>query len=227
MGMPAEDSKAITDVKLGGDSIVINIDNKTPSNSFPEKYSSSLIVNPQPLKLEVETTTDWAIVAVGLAGILSSVIIARYTSAIQRNQIKSNIANLRQKWLEDLRQAAVDFVEITVFIINHLNDDKDYLSTKDGNIDFGRLLAANVKLNLMLDIKHENNLIVMKLSDELISLITSHAKPKRPISEIKEETSEKLESFQNLMRDILENAWSDIKRDLNSVDGSIISRMKR
>lgn len=230
MGMPPEfkseklDKLPNPNIKLGGDSILINIDNNWRDISGKEEKSAALTTVPQPLKLEVESATDWAIVVVGVAGIFSSIIIAKYTSSIQKNQIRSNVANMRQKWLEDVRQAAVDFVEMAVLMVNHIGDDEKYLSSREGSIDFGKLLAANARLNMMLDMKHRNNKEIIKISDDLILLIGRHSKPGDKLSEIRDETTEKLDTFQVMMREVLEQAWLDIKNDLQAKSSNWLGR---
>ncbi len=189
--------------------VTVNVNDQRPSAACQGASSQVVQLAPQPIKVEVDTSTDWAIVAVGVAGILSSVVIARYTSRIQTNQIKSNIANLRQRWIEDLRECASRFIERMTYIYNRINDHEDYLKSPESTEAFSSMLSAQTKLSLMLDTKHARNRNIIKLSSELIHCVKKHGKDAQD-----GEIAEKGEEFEALVREALEEAWGDIKRDL-------------
>lgn len=163
----------------------------------------------QPLKLDISSSTDWPIVLVGLASILSSIVIARYTSRIQANQIKSNIANLRQRWIEDLRECASKFMESATYIHNKMSDHEDYLERPESTDSYSSMLSSQIKLSLMLDLKHDRNKAAIKISEEIIDSVKI-----RSFSDRQRAIGKHGPSFENLIRDILEDAWLDIQSDL-------------
>lgn len=171
--------------------------------------SGSLMISPQPLRIDVQSSTDWPTVLVGSAGILSSIVIARYTSRLQTNQIKANIANLRQRWIEDLRECATRYMEKVTFIVNKMQDEKDFLRTPISVEPYSAMLSAQIKFGLMLDLQHERNRQAIELSEQIIGAIKGHSD-----SDKSGEIGILGRRFEDLVREILEAAWSDIKRDL-------------
>lgn len=75
-------------------------------------------------------------------------------------QIRSNIANFRNEWGEDLRDSSAQFFANIALIKFDMDQDADFLSKKESNKLFSDLVTAQVKIGLMLD---KNNLIQIML----------------------------------------------------------------
>jgi hypothetical protein len=206
---PAKPQPVLPRPAQNENTVTVNFQAEQPAATCAHSSTSVIELSPRPLHLEVETTTDWAIVAIGAAGIISSVVIARYTSKIQNNQIKSNIANLRHRWIEELRDCAACFIERMTYIYNSIDDHKQYLESKESTEAFSAMVSARTKVCLMLDMQHKRNKRIVKVSEEIISCLRKHGNKAQD-----EEIATRGDEFENLIREALEEAWEDIKHDL-------------
>ncbi|HET6720413.1 MAG TPA: hypothetical protein VFH22_12235, partial [Rhodocyclaceae bacterium] len=79
--------------------ITITTNSGMESSAATESKHGQIIVNPQPLKLNIETSTDWPTVMatflVGIGSILITSMVGWLSFSSQRMQIRSNIANFR------------------------------------------------------------------------------------------------------------------------------------
>ena len=137
--------------------ITITANGSRESQPAPELKQGQIVIDPQPLKLSVETSTDWPTVTatflVGIGSILITSMVGWLSFSSQRMQIRSNIANFRNKWGEDLREASAQFFALIALIKFEMDQDPEYLSKKDSNKLFSDLITAQAKIGLMLDKK--------------------------------------------------------------------------
>lgn len=176
-----------------------------------EKTQSQILVSPQPLKLSLENSTDWppviATFLVGIGSVMTTLLVGWLSAMNQRSQIRSNIATFRHKWLEDLREATSDFIALATRIHNELNDNPDYWETSQSTELFSQLVRLRAKIVLMLDAKK-------KYADELVELMNAAIEALRNHSE--ERINSSVNNLTEKAKEILELAWTDIKRDLQS-----------
>lgn len=190
--------------------ITINVPYSQQPNEC-QTSTSSIALSPQPFRLDINKSTDWPTIIIGLSGILSSIIIARYTSKIQSNQIKSNIANLRHRWIEEFRETASTFMEKATYIYNMQSENEKYLLDPVSTEIYSSMLSSQIKLTIMLDPQHERNRRAVELSERIINAVKIQSTQARDLA-----MSEYGREFEGLVRDILESAWQDIKRDLSA-----------
>lgn len=189
--------------------ITITTNEGRESQPVPELKQGQIVINPQPLKLSVETSTDWPTVTatflVGIGSILITSMVGWLSFSSQRMQIRSNIANFRNKWGEDLREASARFFALTALIKFEMDQDPEYLSKKDSNKLFSDLITAQATIGLMLDKKQPYTDKINDLLSRSFEYLKTHKS---------EELTTTINDLHSAMNDVLEKTWGDIKKDL-------------
>ncbi|WP_421220124.1 hypothetical protein [Aeromonas jandaei] len=164
--------------------------------------------NGQPLKISVETATDWPIVIatliVGFGSILTSAIVARISYINQRSQIRSNIAAFRQKWQEELRSASAEFFSCAMRVHYDITHANKTLTPEK----ISELTHCQVRMELMLDKNKDENKKIEQSIEKVLTLaqgIDSDA------------FTNEMNNLQILVSQTLEKAWVDIKNDLRGI----------
>ncbi|WP_141689867.1 MULTISPECIES: hypothetical protein [Aeromonas] len=159
----------------------------------------------QPLKISVETSTDWPIVIatliVGIGSILTTCFVARISYINQRVQISSNIATFRQKWQEELRNTTAEYFSHASQIYHNKTENGLSISPADN----GELTRLHAKLELLFDKEKYKDI------ESLIERVTNLA-----ISGSDGFYAE-LNSLHYAINIVLEKAWGDIKNDLRGI----------
>lgn len=164
--------------------------------------------NSQPLRVSLETSTDWPIfiatLIVGLGSILTSIIVARISYINQRSQIRSNIATFRQKWQEELRSAATDFFSCAMRVHYDKTHNNQLLTPEK----ISELTRYQVRMEFLLDRKKDNNKEIERSIARVLDLSQS--------TDTSAFTNE-INNLQILVCNTLEKAWVDIKNDLHGI----------
>ncbi len=175
----------------------------------PKGKTSHIAVAPQPLKLTVETPTDWptvlATLLVGIGSILITSMVGWLSYSSQRSQIRSNTANFRHKWGDDLREASAQFFATVALIKFELDGNAAFISQNESNKLFSDLVTAQFKIGLMLDKKQPYTVTILNLLSETIE----HLKLNKPI-----DLNDTLNKLHDELNAVLEKTWADIKNDL-------------
>jgi hypothetical protein len=176
-----------------------------------EVTQAQIIVTPQPLKIDIDTPTDWPAV---LAPFVLGAAAFYFTSSNQTQQIRSSTASYRNEWLKEVRAAAIEFTSVAF----------EYQLRKVSNPAFGadeddearalltRMLKAQATMVLMLDVKQPyakeiNNLmhdVTLNIEQGGTNLLTA---------------AQNLREFNNQTHLVLEKAWQDIRKDLGNKKG--------
>jgi len=172
--------------------------------------TSTILVNPQPLKLNIETSTDWPIVIatlmVGVGSVLTTLFVGWLTYVNQRNQIRSNKANFRHGWQIDLRLATAKFISITSKIHFELSEDDNYLSSSNGSKALSELLEYQVIIELMLDRSKQYTTEIIALLEAILEQLRGRRVDELTIS---------ANSLMIKVNMLLEQTWQDIRNDLD------------
>lgn len=163
---------------------------------------SEIAVMAYPVKVELDTPTDWPAILLPIA---LGVAAFYFTRLNQQQQIRSSIASNREAWLKDLRAAAVEFaasaaeVHLGFLAIPNYKKSPDHLAVS------ARLFRAGATIQLMLDKKHPENEEVIEAINEVIQYTDVTGG---------NYFSDALEKFNEKAQFVLEDAWKDIQRDL-------------
>jgi hypothetical protein len=88
--------------------LVVGNDGKFESTGHPDiamsgSVKAELRIDPTPIALKVETATDWAAVLatalVGIAGILTAVVVALFTHKSAKQAAAATAAGIRNEWM--------------------------------------------------------------------------------------------------------------------------------
>ena len=193
--------------------ITINLPETTAQTCAKKEEStaSTVVIQPEPLKLSIDTPTDWPAVSatalVGAGSILITYFVAKLTTETQKAQTKANIANFRHKWMEDLRDTTSQLLAKIAMLHYEIKDNPDFMSSSESNKPFGEVLQLEAKILLMLDKSKSYS----RETNKLINSIKEALKAKK-----EDELEEAVNKLTNGMSDILEKAWQDIKDDLGA-----------
>ena len=193
--------------------ITINLPETATPTSFKNEGDkhSTIVIQPEPLKLSVDTPTDWPAVSatalVGVGSILITYFVAKLTTETQKYQTKANIANFRHKWMEDLRETTSQLLAKIAILNYEIKDNPDYMNSSESNKPFGEILQLEAKILLMLDKSKSYSAETNKLINNIKKSL--HDKNDNDLEDA-------LNKLTNGMSDILEKAWQDIKDDLGA-----------
>ena len=175
------------------------------------KTQGEIIVNPQPLKINLDTPTDWPIffatLLVGVGSILITLLVGWLSSVNQRTQIESSIATFRHKWIEDLRESVSRFIALGAKIHYEQQINPNFLVSEKLNDIFSELMQTQAYILLMLDRKKAYTDELSNFMDEVVNGLRKNSE---------EDFLKNSESFANKASDVLELGWQDIKRDLKN-----------
>lgn len=178
-----------------------------------ELGTQSLVIQPAPIKLDVNTSTDWAAVGatslVGIGSIATAAAIAYITRANQKSQNRAHTASLRQKWQEELRSSVSEYMGI-LMLAQFVSEkhDKDSDEFRDAKLSHTiELMKIHSRIILMLDKKQKYS---SEIEELMVSCTNHHIKNDR------EELAAGMKKLREKFRDVLEKTWGDIKIDLNA-----------
>jgi hypothetical protein len=178
-----------------------------------EAATQSLMIQPAPLRLEVNTSTDWAAVGatslVGLGSIVTAAAVAYITRANQKSQNRAHTANLRQRWQEELRNAVSEYMGLIMlgqFVSERYDENSDEFREAELNHNV-ELMKVHSKILLMLDKKQKYSSEI----EDLMKACTDHH-----VANDIDELAACLKKLRGHFRDVLEKTWGDIKSDLNA-----------
>ena len=172
--------------------------------------AKELIVQPQPIRLTVDTSTDWPSVFatsfVGLTGALVALSVGYMALIGQRNQIRALRANFRHDWQRELKQLIGKIIVTSVRMKYELENDQDYLKKPDSNELFCNLVEAQVGIEVMLDRAKE-------YTHEIIEIVESL------VNAAKASDGDELDKMANKLiidsNKLVEQVWRDIRNDLD------------
>ena len=169
----------------------------------------AITLSPQPLKLAVDTSTDWPTVAatsfVGITGALVALAVGAMAYMGQRNQVRAATANFRHGWQQELRQLVAKFISIIARLHYELEANPDYLNSSESNAEYSQLIETHATIELMLDRSKPYAKQISKLTERLISAVK-----KQEIDQLGQLSSDLLE----VVNGVLEQTWQDIRNDL-------------
>jgi hypothetical protein len=178
-------------------------------------------------KITVETTTDWAIVMIGVGTITSAMLTALFSYLGQRqqtkasseglkNQVRANAANLRNIWMEQLRTVAAEFVQCAAICVNGVQkknleeQDLPFLQrTRD------QALLLNIKLKFYVGTSSVLGKSIVSASDRILVSTNKAVDAKRDNADFDVKGFyRQLAEMEELIVLQLEQAWAQAKGDL-------------
>lgn len=166
---------------------------------------SQILVAPQPIKIEVDSPTDW--VAVLLTPLALAIAAAVFAARTNRQQTRSNTANFRHTWQLDLRSALVSYIGAVHQMTLKAALNPRFPLSDEGEAIRNQLLSTQATVVLMLDTQKQYakdlNAAMSETSNAIFDI-----PPDVPAAMVG------MEKVIPAAKEALENAWKDIRRDL-------------
>jgi len=179
------------------------------SQQFCGENTKAITLSPQPLKLDVNTATDWPAVSatffVGVTGALVALAVGGMAYLGQRSQVRAATANFRHDWQKELRGLVAKFISVAARIHYELESNPDYLSSSESNSEYSQLIETHAKIEMMLDRSKPYAKEISKISSRLIDAVKNHQ-----VNQISLLSSDLLD----VANGVLEQTWQDIRNDL-------------
>ncbi|KQB07037.1 hypothetical protein XV93_04470 [Vibrio metoecus] len=162
----------------------------------------------KPFELAVSSSTDWPTVLVGLGTVCTTFVIAYITRSNQKSQSKAKAAELKNKWLEDLRLNFAEFLSQSSILRFRMDLDENFHISNEG-IELAQNISRYVvTIKLMLNKESEECKIIESLMDDCMSTM------------LQPNMNAEYVSFANAIEDqankILDTAWNSIKQELGT-----------
>ena len=164
------------------------------------------------MNVALSATTDWPTVlvtgAIGIGSIMTSIAVAWITHNNQMVQNKSKVAELRQKWLEALRQEIAEYSSLCLIIGANYHLNEKFFKTPECSQLFRELYASHSNLVLMMEQDKDYTLIIRSMMDDIRQSLDSKESNKML------DLNAMVGALNEQANSLLEKAWKDIKRDL-------------
>jgi hypothetical protein len=172
----------------------------------------SLVLSGGEKEILLSISPDWPMIIVtgliGVGSILTSVLVSRISKNNQRMQSLAKKAELRQNWVNALRDNISRFLSTSTTIHIRRTLDISFSSSEEFHSAHSEVLCLESKVNMMLDPNKDESMIISSLMRDVYKNAV-----------LKEGSPENLAAFkkelENQSRSLLEKAWNDIKRELN------------
>ncbi|MCS0114065.1 hypothetical protein NDJ00_07690, partial [Vibrio parahaemolyticus] len=172
----------------------------------------SLVLSGGEKEILLSISPDWPMIIVtgliGVGSILTSVLVSRISRNNQRMQSLARKAELRQNWVNELRESISKFLSASTTIHIRRNTDSSFSSSEEFFSAHSEVVCLETKVNMMLDpSKDESKIISSLMKDVYKNAVLSDGDSKH-LGAYKRALEEQ-------SRSLLEKAWNDIKRELN------------
>ena len=177
--------------------------------STAEAFRAEILMEPKVHTIKLESDTDWptviATTLVGVAGILTTLLVGWFAHVVQKNQIRSNTANFRHAWQNQLREKTSEFLAKIALMHYRSKRINNYFNTPDSDIEYSDLIKIQATIMLMLDSKKDYAKDINNLMEDCSATVKSGSA---------KELNKKVNELTTKANEILELAWNDIKNDL-------------
>lgn len=167
--------------------------------------ATAITIQPQPIKLEIETPIDWGTIFIGLASAAVALAVGYMGYVSQRNQVRALTANFRHNWQQEIKQMLSKLVSITIQFHHKIESDPNYREKPESNNLFSELTETYARIELMLDRKKPYSTEITKTIGILFKSIEDHDTQK---------LSEVSTTLIDLGNSLVEQTWQDIRKDL-------------
>ncbi|HIF5616213.1 TPA: hypothetical protein ACX3CR_004824, partial [Vibrio parahaemolyticus] len=115
----------------------------------------SLVLSGGEKEILLSISPDWPMIIVtgliGVGSILTSVLVSRISKNNQRMQSLARKAELRQNWVNELRESISKFLSASTTIHIRRNTDSTFSSSEEFFSAHSEVVCLETKVNMMLD----------------------------------------------------------------------------
>lgn len=167
------------------------------------------IITPEPIQIKVDSGTDPGVVMIGIGGIISSLVIAIFTYRIQRNQIKSNLAQLRHHWRNELRDCSSEFIQKVASVATDTVLNKEYTNAIERADLLSSALRLQIKINLLISKDGALERGISEISQEVLNGARFLQYGESP-----QDVFKLMLQLEDMVKNQLEKSWGHIQDDL-------------
>lgn len=181
---------------------------------------TELLVNSIPSPITIDVKTDWANVTVTVIGSVVTAILVAYIARMgQRDQLRVSSAGIRKEWQLELRKACAEMMGITALLSFHNRTRSQNGGGYEGEHLklYMRFFELRATIQFLLDpdaskkLSEPKKLHHNELEHALLSLGESlNVEGEDHLQKL----NEARQSFAKAAKLVLEDAWDDVKNDL-------------
>jgi hypothetical protein len=162
-----------------------------------------------PIKIHIDTDTDWATVSPSIAGVIVTILVAWLTLRLQRKQTAANLSTLRQQWMSELRTVSSEYVQLLFKNALRVEAKPGYLSSEEF-IELHELIAiTGTRFEMLLSRDDSDTKPIFDMETKIIDALHN-----LKAGEECDFILTMINDFKKLIRAELESAWADIKSDV-------------
>lgn len=162
-----------------------------------------------PIKIHIDTDTDWATVSPSIAGVIVTILVAWLTLRLQRKQTAANLSNLRQQWMSELRAVSSEYVQLLFKQSLRIEAKPDYLSSEEFLDLHESIAVVGTRFEMLLSRDDSDTKPIFDMEERIIDALHNLKE-----GEDCDFILGMLNEFKKLIRSELESAWADIKADV-------------
>ncbi len=181
------------------------------SKGFYKKplVESAVGLKDNPLHIQVNSDTDWAVVAPSAASVVVALIVAWLTVRVQKNQIASNLSNFRHQWMVELRTCASEYLQAIVTRAVKVESTEGFLGSPESFEIYRRITVLTLQFEMLLSRNDEETKRLFDLDNKIMDMLY-----KMKSGDDSEPVINLVNEMKELLRSELESAWLDVKRDV-------------
>lgn len=194
------------------DSFQLRIDDIKYAGKSSADLGGAIIVNgdpDRPLKIHVDTDTDWATVAPSAAGVVVALIVAWLTVRVQRNQISANLSNFRHQWMVELRSCTSEYLQSVVTRAVKIQSETDFIDSPSDFELYRRITVLSLQFEMLLSRDDQSTREIFEIDNQIITALFTMMP-----GDNADQVIGLVNQMKDLLRTELESAWNDVKRDV-------------
>lgn len=167
------------------------------------------MLNTQPIKLVVDSSTDWPVVwstaGVGAGSALIALVVGIMAYQAQRRQARSATANFRKEWQAQLRDAISKFVSVAMYVSEELDQDEALRDSRESKRAYQEMVQAQALIHLLLDARKTDHQAIVDLTRDLVVEIWENKR---------DNVSDLLQRLITASGVVLDQTWQEMKKDV-------------
>lgn len=173
------------------------------------KHESTVGTKAEPLYIHTDSDTDWAALSPSIAGVVVTLIVAWLTVKVQKNQTKANLSNFRSQWMSELRTCGSEYLMAMLDMAVKNEMDKSFESSGQRFEAYRQIMALGMRFELLLTGRDDDATRLLDLESNTAQLLLNLKQ-----GEDSQTVIDNINELKMLLRAKLENAWTDIKKDV-------------
>lgn len=194
------------------DSFQLRIDDIRYAGKSSSDLGAAVIVNgdaDKPLKIHIDTDTDWATITPSAAGVIVALIVAWLTARFQKHQISANLSNFRHQWMVELRSCTSEYLQCIITRAVKMQSEAGFIGSPADFELYRRITVLTLQFEMLLSRDDQSTQEIFEIDNQIMSTLFT-MKPNDDAGPV----IDLVNQMKGLLRTELENAWNDVQRDV-------------